>query len=147
MNDKLQLEIGYQACLYIKKRCSPATSLSKQHEIQYRCSTPEEKIRQPTVSDKSVDDLLNGCTLINDTFDGDRSSTPLPSPAWESTLFSHQKHPSVRSILQDSKLDDASFASSVHRRSPRRAASSNSFREPSPTRSVASNISVNQSRR
>lgn len=128
----------------MKSRLSPVITQSyKQPEIQYRCSTPDEKIFSPKVTDKSVEDLLNGCTLIDDTFDGDR--TPLPSPTWESVL-SPQKHPSVRSILQNSKFDDVSFESSVHRRSPRRL-SSNSFRDVSPSRSIASNISVNQSRR
>lgn len=131
--------------LFIKRRFSKDASLTIQQEIRYLCSTPEKSFRA-TVSDKSVDDLLNGCTLINDTFDGDHSSTPLPSPPWD-TLVSHPKHPSVRSILQDSKLEDASFASSVHRRSPRRTATSNSFREPSPSRSVISNMSMNQSKR
>jgi hypothetical protein len=137
-------KIGYRVFLFLKSRCSSGSaSTTKQQEIQYRCSTPDAK-SFVSVSDKSIEDLLNGCTLINDTFDGDR--TPLPSPSFDK-LLTHQKHKSVRSILQDTMQDDASFASSVHRRSPRRAPSSNSFRDLSPTRSVVSNVSLSQSRR
>ncbi|XP_046463606.1 protein brambleberry-like [Daphnia pulex] len=135
--------LGYRVFLFLKSRCSSGSaSTTKQQEIQYRCSTPDAK-SFGSVSDKSIEDLLNGCTLINDTFDGDR--TPLPSPSFDK-LLTHQKHKSVRSILQDTMQDDASFASNVHRRSPRRAPSSNSFRDLSPTRSVVSNVSLSQSR-
>ncbi|KAI9560103.1 hypothetical protein GHT06_014113 [Daphnia sinensis] len=137
---------GYRAFLYLKSRCRPIPrAVDKPQEIKYRSSTPDSKEFVTSVSDKTVDDLLEGCTLLNDTFDGDRSSTPLPSPSFE-MFMSQQKHKSVRSLLQDSKLNDTSFGSAIHRRSPRRANTSNSFREPSPTRSVASNMSINQSR-
>ena len=135
--------------IYVRHRfSSDATDQNKQQQqIQYRCSTPDEKLFHPKVSDKSVDDLLNGCTLINDTFDGDRSSTPLPSPSLDVIMSPQRPHPSVRTILQDSRLDDASFASSVARRSPRRSMTSHSFRDVSPNRTLASNMSMNQSRR
>ncbi|KAK4029654.1 protein brambleberry [Daphnia magna] len=137
---------GYRVFLYLKSRCSPITrAIDKPQEIEYRSSTPAAKVFVTSVSDNTVDDLLEGCTLLNDSFDGDRSSTPLPSPSFE-MFMSQQKHKSVRSLLQDSKLGDISLGSAVHRRSPRRANTSNSFRELSPTRSVASNMSINQSR-
>nr|CAH0113208.1 unnamed protein product [Daphnia galeata] len=142
------ISLGYRVFLYLKSRCSPA-SQNKQQGIQYRCSTPEAKTFGSSSFDKSVEDLLSGCTLLDDTFDvNDRSHTPLPSPAFNNfdMPLSHHKHKSVRSVLQDTLQNDASFTS-VHRRSPRRTPSSNSFmRELSPTRSVVSNISINQSK-
>lgn len=138
---------------FVKSRCLlPLKSQKKTHPITYKTSTPEKKSWAEDPSVKNMDDTITGCTLLNGTLldgtfreDKSRSSTPLPTPAWEvSHLISPQQHPSVRSILQDSRLEDASFSNSIIRRSPR-SKLSNNYREPSPSPSVISNSSVNQS--
>lgn len=123
----------------------------KPQPIAYKTSTPEKKSWSDGLSEKNLDDTITGCTLLNGTLlDGtfqenkSRSSTPKPTPAWDISHLVSPQHPSVRSILQDSRLEDASFSNSFLRRSPR-SKPSNSFREPSPSRSIISNSSVNYS--
>ncbi len=130
--------LGYRIFLYMRNRCCPS---NQQKGIQYRSSTPQkDKFRLGDPND-TVDEVLLSGTLLNNeaTFEDSRSSTPLPT--WDSLIQqqnAHQSrhhHPSVRSILQDSRVEDSSFSSvsSLQRRS-NRIASSASFREESPSR-------------
>jgi len=142
--------------LLIKDRCRPIVP-DKKHEIMFRSSTPEKPIiygREASVSDKTMENLLNGCTLIDDGDDeNDRSvnnRTPQPTPSWDSLLCQPQSHhPTVRSLLQDDVSLNGS-AATMQRRSPR-IASSMSFRDDgtlTPTGSInTSNTTLNLSRR
>ena len=143
--------------LLIKDRCRPIVP-NKKHEIMFRSSTPEKPIiygREASVSDKTMENLLNGCTLIEDVDDEDDRSvhnrTPQPTPSWDSLLLRQpQPHnPTVRSLLQDDVSLNGS-AATMQRRSPR-IASSMSFRDDgtlTPTGSInTSNATLNLSRR
>ena len=143
--------------LLIKDRCRPIVT-NKKHEIMFRSSTPEKPIiygRDASVSDKTMENLLNGCTLIEDVNDEDDRSvhnrTPQPTPSWDSLLLRQpQPHnPTVRSLLQDDVSLNGS-AATMQRRSPR-IASSMSFRDDgtlTTTGSInTSNTTLNLSRR
>lgn len=120
----------YRLFLFIKNRCSPVLP-DKRCEIMFRSSTPEKPIVyggiHTSVSDKTMENLLNGCTLIEDDDDEDERSannrTPLPTPSWDSLLRQTQlHHPTVRSIVKDDISVNGSIAQ-LQRRSPRIASS------------------------
>ena len=117
--------------MLLKEQCSTRKLPLKLQEIQY---VPLRQQNKDDVSiGKSVDELINECTLIGDKdfedsiMDTRRSSTPIPS-SWESV--------SIRSLIQE-KVEDASFNSLI-RRSSRIG---NSFRDLSPPRSTTPNQS------
>jgi hypothetical protein len=124
----------------------------------FRSSTPEKPViygREASVSDKTMENLLNGCTLIEDGYDEDdrsvNSRTPQPTPSWDSLMLRQpqQHNPTVRSLLQDDVSMNGSVAT-MQRRSPR-IASSMSFRDDgtlTPTGSINTpNKTLNLSRR